>query len=107
MKYESLKIRLKIGYIVDVKDLNIDNLLFRIDIPESVQKYREAYPVAPVATPTMAGGLFAVDRKYFWEIGYKKSLYSNLQGLNYIKIFIEKMCPKPDVKIFRVRLITF
>ena len=41
----------------------------RIDIPEVVQKFRETYPVAPVATPTMAGGLFAVDRKYFWESG--------------------------------------
>ena len=26
-------------------------------------------PIAPVQSPTMAGGLFAMDRQYFWEMG--------------------------------------
>lgn len=26
-------------------------------------------PISPVRSPTMAGGLYAIDRKYFWKIG--------------------------------------
>lgn len=26
-------------------------------------------PISPTRSPTMAGGLFAIDRKYFWQIG--------------------------------------
>lgn len=41
-----------------------------IDIPEHENERRGgASSIAPTRTPTMAGGLFAVDRKYFWEIG--------------------------------------
>ncbi|KAK7109708.1 probable N-acetylgalactosaminyltransferase 9 isoform X1 [Littorina saxatilis] len=41
-------------------------------IPEHEQKRRAALPngsVSPIRSPTMAGGLFAADRKYFFEIG--------------------------------------
>lgn len=37
------------------------------DIPESVQKTRNY--TDPLRSPTMAGGLFAADRRYFFEIG--------------------------------------
>ncbi|VEN35240.1 unnamed protein product [Callosobruchus maculatus] len=38
-----------------------------IDVQPSEVEAKKA--VRPVRSPTMAGGLFAIDRKYFWEIG--------------------------------------
>lgn len=38
------------------------------------KRQKREYPgkprsILPIRTATMAGGLFAIDRKYFWEIG--------------------------------------
>lgn len=39
-----------------------------IDVPER-EKRRRASNISPTWSPTMAGGLFAINRKYYWEIG--------------------------------------
>ncbi|XP_058800355.1 polypeptide N-acetylgalactosaminyltransferase 1 [Phymastichus coffea] len=45
-----------------------------INVQEKDLKAKSS-PISPVNSPTMAGGLFAIDRKYFWEIGsYDKKM---------------------------------
>ncbi|XP_039748041.1 uncharacterized protein LOC120625145 [Pararge aegeria] len=39
-----------------------------VDVPER-EKKRRGSDIAPTWSPTMAGGLFAIDRAYYWEIG--------------------------------------
>ncbi|XP_071546365.1 polypeptide N-acetylgalactosaminyltransferase 1 isoform X3 [Panulirus ornatus] len=39
-----------------------------IEISEDEQR-RRGNPVGPTRSPTMAGGLFAIERNYFWEVG--------------------------------------
>lgn len=34
-----------------------------------IQDERDKHSLQPVKSPTMAGGLFAIERRYFWEIG--------------------------------------
>ena len=39
-----------------------------IDMQDSEIQSRTS-SISPVKSPTMSGGLFAIDRNYFWEIG--------------------------------------
>ncbi|VDO25917.1 unnamed protein product [Onchocerca flexuosa] len=46
------------------------NLQFRwYALPPEMVKSRSEDPTKPIVSPTMAGGLFSIDRKYFEEIG--------------------------------------
>lgn len=46
------------------------NLQFRwYSVPKEELTRRGTDPTAPIKSPTMAGGLFAIDRKYFEEMG--------------------------------------
>jgi hypothetical protein len=46
------------------------NLQFRwYAVPPKISRERASDPAAPIASPTMAGGLFSIDRQYFEELG--------------------------------------
>lgn len=52
-------------------------ILKKICISDTVEKFS-----APIPSPTMAGGLFAINRKYFQHIG-KKFLRKNSNHKNF------------------------
>ncbi|KAE9416924.1 hypothetical protein Angca_005978, partial [Angiostrongylus cantonensis] len=46
------------------------NLQFRwYSLPNDIVKHRLGDPSSPIPSPTMAGGLFSIDRRYFEELG--------------------------------------
>lgn len=47
----------------------INNNILRYRVPEREMSRRGGDRTAPLRTPTMAGGLFAIDRDYFYKIG--------------------------------------
>lgn len=44
-------------------------LLLRYRVPQREMDRRKADRTAPIRTPTMAGGLFSIDKDYFYELG--------------------------------------
>lgn len=42
---------------------------FRYRVPDREMERRAGDRTAPLRTPTMAGGLFAIDKEYFYKIG--------------------------------------
>jgi len=53
---------------VMIGGFNWDGDFTWIKVPE-YEKRRRKSSHSPTRSPTMAGGLFAINRKYFWEIG--------------------------------------
>ena len=57
----------------DVEDIQVGGFSWNGDFLWINQSLREAkrkeFRYSPTRSPTMAGGLFAIERKYFWEIG--------------------------------------
>ncbi len=63
-----------------------------IPIPER-EKIRRKHNHSPAKSTTMAGGLFAMDRKYFWEMGsYDPGMKGKSNALKkfVLKIFEDK-----------------
>lgn len=44
-------------------------LIFRYRVPQREMDRRNGDRTAPLRTPTMAGGLFSIDKDYFYELG--------------------------------------
>lgn len=59
--------------LIDLKDLQIGGfdwgLIFRWDMVSEKEKKRKKDLSEPTRSPTMAGGLFSIDKKYFEKLG--------------------------------------
>ncbi|XP_053621312.1 uncharacterized protein LOC128681448 isoform X2 [Plodia interpunctella] len=62
-----------------------------IDVPER-EKIRRGSDIAPTWTPTMAGGLFAINRAYYWELGGYDAMMGGWGGENLEMSFRVWMC---------------
>lgn len=49
--------------------LIVFNVYFRYRVPQREMTRRNNDRTAPLRTPTMAGGLFSIDKDYFYELG--------------------------------------
>lgn len=55
-------------YYIDIC-FTIFNFNFRYRVPQREMTRRNNDRTAPLRTPTMAGGLFSIDKDYFYELG--------------------------------------
>lgn len=44
-------------------------IAFRYRVPQREMDRRNGDRTSPLRTPTMAGGLFSIDKEYFYELG--------------------------------------
>jgi hypothetical protein len=53
---------------IELSELTV-HCFFRYRVPQREMDRRSGDRTAPLRTPTMAGGLFSIDREYFYELG--------------------------------------
>ena len=63
-----------------------DSSFFRYRVPQREMDRRGGDRSQPLHTPAMAGGLFSIDKDYFYEIGKRQFDKKNYLGT----IFIEQ-----------------
>ena len=77
------------------------NKIFRVKIPVRERERIENSTTAPLYTPTMAGGLFSIDREFFYELGsYDEGMIiwgsENLEMSFRVKKQAVRLCTLPD-----------
>lgn len=73
------------------------SLLSRYRVPQREMDRRGGDRTSPLRTPTMAGGLFSIDKEYFYELGsYDEGMDiwggENLEMSFRVKNYINLLC---------------